>query len=241
MIDFAVKMQHLSLTMLRDDAPTASIELAKLQAVHLIESRAEESPLDDMPAMEYQELYQSLNSRYLKIAHWFNGPVSSETISSEAVSIKELEAINHEVKNIWSRISRFEEQIRLARDNINMTRQLESSLERFSSLDIDLGILTHDNQFIKTFIGTIPNGEYDQLERALSLADTVIDVFHQAEAHHYVTVVTACDHVNDVTEILKSAGFHEISIPGIAEVIDRQAPHQLERAVLRVDARPGGA
>ncbi len=55
MIDFAVKMQHLSLTMLKEDAPTASIELAKLQAVHLIESKTSESPLDDMPALDYQQ------------------------------------------------------------------------------------------------------------------------------------------------------------------------------------------
>lgn len=213
MIDFAVKMQRLSLTMLRDDAPTASIELAKLQTVHLIESRNEDSPLDDMPAMEYQELYQSLASRYQKIAQYFEQSINTGQIISQAVSYEALEEINNQVKKIWGDISELEEEIRQAKDNINMTHQLESSLERFRNLDIDLGKLARESQFIKIFIGTIPNNEYDQLKRALSLANTVMDVFHRADIHHYVTVVTSRDQQADVSEILKSAGFHQISIP----------------------------
>jgi len=213
MIDFAVKMQHLSLTMLRDDAPTASIELAKLQAVHLIESRNDDSPLDDMPAMDYQQLYQSLNSRYHKIAQYFDHPINTGQIISQAVSNEALEEINDRVKKIWGHISDHEEEIRQAKDNINLTHQLESSLERFRNLDIDLGKLARESQFIKIFIGTIPNNEHDQLKRALSLANTVMDVFHLTDIHHYVTVVTSRDQQADVSEILKSAGFHEMSIP----------------------------
>jgi len=213
MIDFAVKMQHLSLTMLKEDAPTASIELAKLQAVHLIEAKSDDNPLDDMPAQDYQQLYQSLNSRYQKIANYFEAADKKVMPVSEAISLEALKEVSHKIKSLWSIISGFEEEIRQAKDNINLTRQLESSLERFSSLDMDLGILARESRFIKIFIGTVPNNEYDQLQRALSLADTVIDVFRQVDIHHYVTVITTRDHQNDVSEILKSAGFHEITIP----------------------------
>jgi V/A-type H+-transporting ATPase subunit I len=239
MIDFAVKMQHLSLTMLRDDAPMASIELAKLEAVHLIESRNEDSPLDEMPAMEYQQLYQSLNSRYQKIARYFEKTVNTDKIVSEAVSREILIDISNKVKKIWGRISDLEEEIRQAKDNINMTHQLESSLERFRNLDIDLGKLARESQFIKIFIGTIPNSEYDQLERALTLANTVMDAFHQADIHHYVTVVTSREQQDDVSEILKSAGFHEISIPQELhrhpDIIRRDIEKQLSEYQKQVD------
>jgi V/A-type H+-transporting ATPase subunit I len=239
MIDFAVKMQHLSLTMLKEDAPTASIELAKLQVLHLIETQAEDSPLDDMPALEYQQLFQSLNSRYQKIAQYFDDSSSHKDVVSEAVSVAELENISEQVKIIWSQISDLEEEIRQAKDNINMTHQLESSLERFKNLDIDLGALAHESQFIKIFVGTIPNSEYDQLERALSLANTVMDVFHKADIHHYVTVVTSREQQKDVYEILKSAGFHEISIPHELqhhpEIIRKDIEKQLSQYQNKID------
>ncbi len=179
------------------------------------------------------------NSRYQKIANYFEADDRPEIPVSKAVSVATLEEVSHKIKSIWSTISEYEEDIRQAKDNINMTHQLESSLQRFSSLDIDLGTLTRESQFIKIFIGTIPNNEYHQLQRALSLANTVIDVFHQADIHHYVTVVTAREHQDDVSEILKSAGFHEIEIPQELhrhpDVIRKEIQEQLASYQQQVD------
>ena len=234
MIDLSVRMQHLTLSMLKEDAAAAAIELAKLEAVHLIESEHFNDLLDEKPGHPFQKRFQSLNRRFQKISQYLPDNWQAKAKLKEPLSLKTVEDADHEGKKIWSTLSLLEEEIRAAKEKINIKRQLAGSLSRFENLDIDLGKLSRSNQFIKVFTGTIPSIELNQLKRALSLAETAIDVFYQSDNHDYITVITDIDQQNDILEILKSASFHEISIPPalqdhpdkIRQDIDRELTEQ---------------
>lgn len=239
MIDFAVRMQHLSLTMLADDAPTASIELARLQVVHLIETTPDEKLLSKLPALDYQQIFLGLNSRFQKISQYFEDDSLSHVRDCQPVSMENLRQASEKARQLWLKISEHEEKIRAAKDGINLTRQLQGSLERFKNLDLDLGKLARESLFIKVFIGTVPTQERQQLDRALSLDNTVIEAFHQADTHDYVTVITARDKHQDTQEILKSAGFHSIDIPSALqshpETVRRHTEAELARHQQTID------
>ncbi len=234
MIDLSVRMQHLTLSMIKDDAAKASIELAKLETVHLIESDLFTELLDEKPGHHFQQLFQSLKRRFQKISQYLPIDWHSNTQLKEPLSVETLEHAKQQAKDIWSKLSLMEEEIRSSKEKINIKRQLAGSLNRFENLDIDLGKLSHTSQFIKVFTGTIPSIELNQLKRALSLADAAIDVFYQSDNHEYITVITDIDQQEDILEILKSAGFHEISIPPelqdrpdkIRQDIDRELAEQ---------------
>ncbi len=213
MFDTPVEMQHISLTMMKDDAPVASIALAQMQVMHLIERKTADNPLSDSPALDYQQVFQHLNNRFKKIAHYLQDLDQKQVAKPRAVSFADLQQANKTVRSLWQEISAHEENMRIAKEKMHTANQLASSLSRFENLNTDLGKLSDTSLFLKIFIGTVPHSELKQLQRALSLANTVIDVFHHADIHDYVTVVTEIGHQQDILEILKSAGFHELTIP----------------------------
>ena len=213
MFDRPVQMQHLALTMLKQDAPSAALALAEMQVIHLIEANSNEALLSDFPAREYQQIYQQLNNRFKKIAFYDKRLIPAELSTHSAVSLDELKHVNAETKQIWQQLSKHEENIRAAKEKIHSANQLISSLHRFENLNTDLARLSSNSLFLKIFIGTIPHQELKQLQRALTLANTVIEVFYQSELQDYVSVITEINHENDIMEILKSAGFHEMTIP----------------------------
>ncbi len=213
MIGLAVKMSHVSLLMLDTDAARAASLLARMQVIHLIEKPLSDAGLDELPAMAYQKQYNQIQTRMKKIAHYRlqSGHVSDD--SNEPVDVSRLLLADEQSRLIWQEISAHEENIRAAREQLHSASQLSASLSRFENLDIDLGLLSRNNAFIRIFIGTLLHRELAQMRRALSLADTVLEVFHQSDEHAYIAVVTRIDNQHDVKEILKAAGFHELTIP----------------------------
>lgn len=215
MITSTVKMLHMSLTLMRDDATLAANVLADLEAVHLIESQQDNSLLNEQPAVEYQQAYQALNSRYQKIIHYRSTTKPAPLIVSEKYhpTLTELNHAVEQARDIWLKISFEEEKLRSLKDRINQTRQLRNNLERFRHLDIDLNDLHRDSRFIKVFIGTVPVSGHEQLKRALSLTHAVVETFQTDESLRYITVAAPRDQQHEIEDILKSADFHELEIP----------------------------
>ncbi len=230
-------LKHLSLAMLDSDAPIASDLLASMEVIHLIENRHHEL-LGEFPGQAYQRSYQRLNNRLKKLQHYFD-PTIHATTPTGPVALQELELAEQQVHVLWSAVSRYEEKIRRAHEKRQYHRQLANSLSRFENLDIDLGWLSSDNPFLTFFIGTIPHSELEQLQRALSLADTVIDLFHKSAEHDYIFVVTEKSHRQDIDEILKAANFHQLSIPqelrSRPEQIRSEIQQQLESSQQQLD------
>ena len=102
MIDLSVRMQHLTLSMIKEDAAAAAIELAKLEAVHLIESEHFNDLLDEKPGHAFQQRFQSLNRRFQKISQYLPDNWQVEAKLKEQLSLKTVEEADHECRKIWS-------------------------------------------------------------------------------------------------------------------------------------------
>lgn len=204
-------LKHLSLAMLDSDAPIASDLLASMEVVHLIENRHREQ-LGEFPGQAYQRSYQQLDSRLKKLSHYFD-PTIHAASPGGPVALQALEQSEQQIHALWRSVSDYEEKIRAVHEKMQYQRQLANSLSRFENLNIDLSWLSSDNPFLTFFIGTIPHSELEQLQRALSLANTVVDLFHKTAEHDYIFVATEKSHRQDIDEILKAASFHQLTIP----------------------------
>lgn len=218
-------LKHLSLAMIDSDAPIATDLLAAMEVVHLIENRHHET-VGEFPGKRYQIIHQKLEHRLKKIRHYFD-----ETIQPSAptgpVALQALEQAAQQIQQLWQTLSSYEEKIRSAREKIQHHRQLTNSLSRFKRLNIDLSWLSSENPFLTFFIGTVPHSELKELERALSLANTVIDRFYKTAEHDYIFVASEKEHQQDISEILSAASFHQLSIP--QEL--RNHPQQIEAEI----------
>jgi V/A-type H+-transporting ATPase subunit I len=213
MFERPVQMQHVSLSMMKEDAPAAAIALAEMQIIHMIEKHSAQELLTEQPAEEYQKLFQQLSNRYKKIEQYSADLQQPPLTRPESVTLAALSQANQDAQLLWQEISVREENIRIAREKIRTASQLANSLSRFENLNLDLGRLSQNSLFIKIFIGTVPHSEITQLKRAASLANSVIEVFHNAEILDYVTVVSELSEQQDILEILNAAGFRQIEIP----------------------------
>ena len=227
MLGRPVPLKHLSLAMLDCDAPIASDLLASMRVIHLIENRHHQI-LGEFPGKRYQSLYQKLENRLKKVLHHIDEPITTDAPSGP-VSLQALQQAEQEIYDLWKQLSAHEEQIRITHEKSQHHKQLANSLSRFENLNIDLSWLSSDSPFLKFFIGTIPHNELEQLQRALSLANTVVDPFHKSAAHHYIFVATEKSHQQDIEEILKAASFHELTIPDELRSRPQQLREELQQ------------
>ncbi len=208
-----VTMKKLSLYMVDADAQNAAITLAQMAVVHPLDSFDDKEALADFPAAPYFEVYHNLNARFGKITGFIDQPLNSDLASADIVTLQQLQEMDEKLKLLWSQVSDIEEQLRRQNEKLNVIRQLSGSLEKFASLDLDLGRLRRRGQFLRIDVGTVPFGNFSQLKQALSLAQFMIKSFYQGDGIQHVVVFGASEQHDDVLELLKSADFRGLSIP----------------------------
>jgi V/A-type H+-transporting ATPase subunit I len=129
------------------------------------------------------------------------------------VTLDRLQALDQQLKALWAQISALEEQIRRQNEKIAAIRQLANSLQKFTSLDLDLGRLRRQGRFLRIAVGTIPAENFDQLRRALSLTNFLIKRFYSSEGINHVVLFGPSQHREEVQDLLQSADFRGLAVP----------------------------
>lgn len=227
MLGSPLQLQHLSLAMMDADASIATDVLAQLEAIHLLEGQQDER-LNQLTGLHYQQAYQRLRGHLKKIIPYLNKPLSPD-LHTEMVSIHTLQRANQNIETLWKLLSTHEEQIRALKEQRQHDYKLIKSLTQFQNLNIDLGRLSVESRFLKFFVGTIPYTDYNPLQRALSLTNTMIEPFQKGDEHLYLSVATEKRYQQDVEEILKAANFHQLSIPQELYDYPDQLNHKIQQ------------
>jgi V/A-type H+-transporting ATPase subunit I len=225
-----LKMKKLHLLLMADDAQRAANALADLAVVHLKEERADDQLLDELPAVPFHDVYHRLKSRYKKIVSFLpdNEQLLEQgllDVSSESLLIEQLHAVDDELKQLWIEVSALEEKRRQFSEKISSLNQLQSTLQRFEALEMDLSRVGRQSHFLDIKAGTVPASNRSRLEKALSINGNILSPFYQSEGVDYVLVVSPTSQSEDVHGVLKSADFREILVP--KEFEDR--PEMVER------------
>jgi len=206
-------MEKVSLYMVDEDAQQAAMTLARLAVMHPLESKANEQGLQDYPAAPYFTVYHDLNSRFGKIASYLETAFTHPVTTTGLVTLDELQSLDERLKELWARVSELEELTRRQNEKMNVTRQLSSSLQKFASLDLDLSRLRRRGRFLRIAVGTVPAVNFDQLKRALSLANFMINRFYSSEGIDHVVVFGSSQQQEDVHDVLDSADFRGLNVP----------------------------
>ena len=206
-------MEKVSLYMVDVDAQQAAMTLACLAVMHPLESKAGEQDLQDYPAAPYFTVYHDLNSRFGKIATYLKTPFKQPVTTTGVVTLDELQRLDEQLKEIWARVSELEELTRRQNEKMNVTRQLSSSLQKFAALDLDLSRLRRRGRFLRIVVGSVPSVNFDQLKRALSLTNFMINRFYSSEGIDHVVVFGSSQQQEDVHDVLDSADFRGLNVP----------------------------
>ncbi|MES9968809.1 MAG: V-type ATP synthase subunit I, partial [Candidatus Thiodiazotropha sp.] len=141
-------MKHISLQVLTADLPSASMILAGLNSFSPDNRPYAEDELPSVPGQHFRECYAQAKARLDKISSQvgFTAPALSGDITP--ISEQQLEAVNQWLGQAWESCSDFEESRRRHLEERRSIDQLETTLANFHDLQIDLGQLQGDKQFL---------------------------------------------------------------------------------------------
>ncbi len=230
------EMKKVGLYMIDADAQAAAMTLARMAVLHPLEWSAGEV-LPDSPAAPYYEVYHDLHSRFGKISGFIQTPLEAPAESAELVTLDQLRVLDHQLKELWAQISGLEEQIRRQNEKIGAIRQLANSLQKFTSLDLDLSRLRRRGRFLRIAVGTVPSENFNQLSRALSLTRYLIKVFYSSEGINHVVVFGPSQQRDEVQDLLESADFRGLTVPEEFSGSPTQLQADLDRQVQQANVQ----
>jgi V/A-type H+-transporting ATPase subunit I len=227
-------MKHVLIQVMTEDLPQVSLTLAR-QGVFAPDQRAvdaEKFPV--IPGTHYRELFNQAASRLEKIARLLSLTDQPDLASVRVIEEPELERLNGWLGDVWQTGSSYEEQFRQVADEGRMISQLETSLDNFANLDVDLALLQGDKTFLNLFIGMVPRENVRQLEEAVGLASHLLYNFMTAgETANVIIVGPRGEHESEIHSVLQAADFRALPIP--PEL--RSEPEKIRRDIAARRAR----
>ncbi|MCU7816164.1 MAG: V-type ATP synthase subunit I [Candidatus Thiodiazotropha sp. (ex Rostrolucina anterorostrata)] len=209
-----LSMKHISIQALTDDLPSASVILAELNSFSPDTRPYAEEALPKIPGQRFRECYAQAKARLDKIVSQvgFSPPQTSGAVTP--IAEEELEQANQWLGTAWETCSGFEETRRRQLEERRSIDQLETTLDNFRNLHIDLGQLQGDKKFLETRIGMVPRAQVNQLKDALGLDRYLLFPFMENDNESHVIIVGAGGReISKLKSVLDTAGFRPLEIP----------------------------
>ena len=208
-------MQRVTLQLLTDKAQEAALVLAGCGVFNPeTTTQALASQLPETPGERYRELYRAAQSRLDKIlAHC---TISDEELGVTAVrdvSETELAELDDWLQQVWAKCSECQEGVRRVQEGQKRIDQLIKTLDTFASLDIDLGLLQRDKQFLDVRIGTLHADNVPRLRDALAIAGYLLSDFMVSYGVTHAIIAGPTGREREVDTVLQAAGWHALEIP----------------------------
>lgn len=215
-----LRMQHVTLWVLRDEAPQAALLLATYGIFTPEKSMAWERDLPDTPGDRYMDVFSEAQARLNKITGHFDEdeiapPTPAPTMLIEtqnAPTLEELSAWNAWLGELWNTASHCEEQQRHIAEALERADNLLNSLAHFAALDIDLSWLARSKRFLQSRVGMVAEANLARLSEALELSGYVLETFDLHQGRVYAVAIGPIAHSGEIRGALDAAGWQEITL-----------------------------
>lgn len=211
MIFGALPMRRVVLHLLREDVERASLALADA-AVLDPEPVDAEAGLDELPGEGFATVFSATRVRFEKIVRYLG--IAAEPVGDDlqAVSREALQALDDALAPVWHECSSWEERQRRLNERRLHLQQQRGGLETFSRLDVDLGLLHGDHEFLDVRVGTLDQSQLERLREALGLIGHSVLEFHREGNASQVVIVGLQGNQEELQPVLKAAGFHALEV-----------------------------
>jgi V/A-type H+-transporting ATPase subunit I len=205
-------IRHVTLKLLRDDLPKASLVLAELAAFVPDQRPLLESELPEIPGKAFRSRIRRAWGHFDRLTALFGrSPRPSPAPAFPTPNRDQLVEVDEWLAESWRHCAPCEETLHAIDEEYRELGQLEQSLEDFAGLDIDLGRL--QGQHLDMRIGTIPADNINRLREILALSGHMI-LNTAGEGETLRILVAGEKHKADTLDsILHAAAFQPLDIP----------------------------
>ncbi len=209
-----VSMRHVSIQILKEDLPRASLALAESGAFHPDRRPLHERELPRVPGQAYRQVFHRAATRLDKITRLTALAAPRGLPSPWVVEQTELEALDERLGRLWAEASTFEAGLHEVEQELHLIGQLEAALENFADLDLDLGLLHDGLRFMDLRIGLVPPANLPQLQEALGLSGHLAKPFRSTDEAVYVLIVgPKAERGDPIQSVLDAAGYRPLPLP----------------------------
>lgn len=210
-----VPMRFVTISLLREDLASAGLALAEFASFAPQGNEESSEHLPEAVGEEYAKLFHSAHGRLTKIMHHLQlKPAIDDAVEYRTVPKQELAELDQWLGEIWVHCSACDETSHGYQEQLAEVQQLDKALQIFQSLDVDLGLLHGDRQFLHIQPGTLPRQHISRLQEALGIIGYTLSEFsHQGNTAH-VIVAGLMENRDKLDPLLKAAAFHSLDLPG---------------------------
>lgn len=218
-----LRMQHVTLWVLKSDAPQAALLLATYGIFTPEKSQAWERDLPETPGDRYMEVFSEAQARLTKILdHFGPAPLGDRhreyedmrnlPTGPDAPTLEQLIEWNAWLGELWTTASHCEEEKRRIAEALERNTSLLNSLAHFRALDIDLSWLIRPKRFLQTRIGTVAEANLARLREALELSGFLLEIFDTHQGRAYAVAAGPVGRNTEIRGALDAAGWQDIAL-----------------------------
>ena len=207
-------MQRIELSLLKDDAPQASLLLANYGNFDPEFSEIAPEQLPELPGEAYRLAYTEIRAHLDKIlTHYEIEAPETVDMPMQPVAPQQLTAIGSWLKTVWDTCSEEQERMRQLREEHHHTAQLLRALIQFMDISVDLALLQKKSALLDVRIGTLPRSNIQRFEEAVGLAGYVAIRFFSSEEQVHLIIAGAGGQAQEVERVLQAAGWRAMEVP----------------------------
>ena len=218
-----LRMQHVTLWVLKNDAPQAALLLATYGIFTPEKSQAWERDLPETPGDRYMQVFSEAQARLTKIQdHFGPAPLGDRHREHEdmrnlpagpdAPTLEQLIEWNAWLGELWTTASHCEEEKRRIAEALERNTSLLNSLAHFRALDIDLSWLIRPKRFLQTRIGMVAEANLARLREALELSGFLLEIFDTHQGRAYAVAAGPVGRNTEIRGALDAAGWQDIAL-----------------------------
>jgi V/A-type H+-transporting ATPase subunit I len=207
-------MRHVTVTMMREDLPRASLVLAELETFAPDDRPLLESELPEIPGSTFRDRIRRAWGHLDRLVALLGDPPQSDTEPPLLVLRREqLVEIDQWLADAWKQCTPCEEDLHLIEDDYQELHHLEQSLHDFAGLDIDLSRLQGGHAHLDMRIGSVPADNLARLRDVLALSNhLILNVAGEGETLR-ILVAGRREDAAVLDSVLHAAAFQPLMIP----------------------------
>nr|MDJ0741675.1 hypothetical protein [Gammaproteobacteria bacterium] len=214
MIRAGYDMRHITLTLMREDLPSAGLVLAELAAFAPDERPLLESELPEIPGDAFRTRMRRAWGHFDRLVSLL-GELPRDTASYPPLVPRRerLVEIDQWLAAAWQQCAPCEAKLHEIEDRTRELHELETSLREFADFDVDLGKLRGEHHHVDMRLGSIPSDNLTRLSEVLALSQHVVVNLSGDEENLRILVAGRREDADMLDGVLHAAAFQPLSIP----------------------------
>jgi V/A-type H+/Na+-transporting ATPase subunit I len=206
-------IRHVTLTLLRDDLPRASLALAELDAFVPDERPLLEAELPEVPGRGFRPRVRRAWTHLERLNALTGARPDLRPPAYPTPHREELLATSAWLEAAWKHCAPLDEALHAIDEEVREIAQLEQSLADLADLDIDLGRLHGTHAHVDLRLGTLPADNLQRLHDVLPLSGhLILNVAGDGE-NRRILVAGPSEAAETLTGVLHAAAFQPLAIP----------------------------